>query len=156
MVPTMTFHPTVDSDLIQLVLTHPKAWRAMVNDSAPSREEFKVERGNYRAIFCRKDDGLLAGLFLLCPTGAPTSAEVHFCFLPHAWGETEQAGKEFVEWVWRETSMLELFGLVPSHNHLALNLALKCGFKEIDRRPDAGTKNGEPFDLIVTRIERPK
>lgn len=150
----MTFHPTVDVGLIQTILTHPAVWGLMANDSAPSREGFRVERGNYRAILCRKDDGMLAGLFLLCPTGAPTSAEVHFCFLPHARRRIIQAGREFVAWCWRETSMIELFGAAPTYNRTAFRLAKACGFEELTRQSGAGTKDGKPFDLIVMRIAR--
>lgn len=98
---------------------------------------------------------MLAGLFLIVRTGAPRSAEIHFCFLPGSVWQMGEAGREFVEWVWRETVLDTLIGQCPSYNPLALRTAKAAGFRETGREQRQETKDGRPFDLIVTKLQRP-
>lgn len=148
------FQITGDYGLVELILSNPRAYQLMVNDQAPPLERFQVFPGNYTPVICRSEDGMLVGLFLLA-TVQPNIAEVHFCFVPGARYRMIPAGKEFIEWVWRETSFQWLLGPCPSYNKLALRTAKRCGF-QIGWTEDPGLqKHGQAFQLVVTAIRRP-
>jgi RimJ/RimL family protein N-acetyltransferase len=150
----MTFEHTADYGMVEMILTNPRCYRMMVSDLAPPRAEFRMSGGNYTPILCRADDGLILGMFLLVPlTGQ--SAEVHLCFVPSAWGQVEEAGKQFLAWIWRETHLQTLLGPVPSYNRLALRVAKACGFREAYTEKVNATRDNAPFERIVTRISRP-
>lgn len=152
----LTFQPSTDYELIRIVLTHPRTYSFMANDSAPPLSKFQVQEGNYSAILCRQDDGMLAGLFLIVPTENPASAEIHFCFLPGSVWQMGEAGREFVQWVWSETALNTLIGKCPSYNPLALRTAKAAGFREAYTEYANETKDGQPFDLLVVKCERPQ
>jgi len=151
----MTFERTTDAALVETILTNPRCYRIMTGDDAPAREQFRVtDSERFIAVLCRMDDGMLAGVFVLFPTH-PHVAEVHFCFLPSSWGRTEEGGKAFLAWVWRETSLNTLIGPVPGYNALALALAKRCGFREVRTEHNAVTKGGKMYDLVITKVDRP-
>lgn len=81
-------------------------------------------------------DGGAIAVFLLASRGADT--EVHFCFSPEVWGHTKPIAIAFLEWVWANTSHVRLLGPVPSHNRLALRLAMACGFTDTGHPPATG------------------
>ncbi len=157
------FELTTDYSLIESILTEPELYRRMANDSAPPREEFRAAEGNYSAILCKSEEKLI-GLFILVPIAVDPSqatggvsgwqAEVHFCFLPQAWRRAIQAGRAFVEWVWRETAYQTLIGLCPSYNPAALRMAKACGFREASTETAMELRDGHPFDLLVTILKR--
>jgi RimJ/RimL family protein N-acetyltransferase len=151
----LTFHPSTDWNLIQGILTDPRLYSFMANDGAPPREDFSAGEGQYMAVLCCNEAGKLTGVFLIVPVDIG-SAEIHFCFAPGSAWRMKEAGREFVQWVWRETSLDRLIGPCPSYNPLALRTAKAAGFREAGKIRAKQTKNGKPFHLILTAIERPQ
>lgn len=142
----MTFERSTDYPLITRLLTDPKCWRRMVDDAAPDRLVFEA----------RPHDGMEyivmdhAAVFLLLASG-----EVHFCIVPHAWGDAERIAREFLGWVWTNTAHTRLIGPVPRHNRLALRLAKAVGFEEVATEPAAIQRHGQPCDRVVLEMVRP-
>lgn len=151
---TYTFERTADYALVELILSNPRAYALVANDDAPPLESLRVKPGNYTPILCRAEDGMLVGLFMLVPQ-EPGIAEVHFCFVPGARYQMIPAGKAFIEWAWRETSLIWLLGPCPSYNRLALRTARRCGFDTAWTESSGLQKDGRPFRLIVTAVRRP-
>lgn len=148
------FEPTADYGLVNLILQNPRTYALVANDDAPPLELFRAKPGDYTPILCRAEDGMLVGLFMLVPQ-EPGIAEVHFCFVPGARYQMIPAGKAFIQWAWRETSIQWLLGPCPSYNKLALRTAKRCGFV-VGWNEDPGLqKDGKPFRLIVTAVRRP-
>lgn len=148
------FERTADYGLVNIILSNPRAYDLVVNDSAPPLAEFEALPGNYTPVICRSEDGMLVGLFVLAPT-QPKIAEVHFCFTPRSRWKMASAGRAFLEWAWRETPFLWLLGPCPSYNTLALRTARRCGFEPAWEEHPNLRKNGQPFSLIVTAVRRP-
>lgn len=152
----MIFERTYDMDLVKTIITNPKCFGQMANDSAPPREKLEcVDRSGTLPIIARNDDGILAGVFLLVSI-VPHVAEVHFCLLPSAWGQGDKIGEEFLEWAWKGTSLNTLRGPVPAYNRLALKTALACGFRISTVTDDAVQRGGKLYAMIHTVIERPQ
>ena len=96
------------------------------------------------------------GVFALFATPEPGTCEVHFSFLPRAWGrKAQRASTEFLAWVWQNTPVQRLVGPVPSYNRLCYRLAKHSGFTEFDTVANIGTRRGEPFHHILMEIKRP-
>ena len=121
----MTFSRTTDYPLIRHILTQPQCWRRMVNDAAPEPASLPIEARPDLQYILAEEWQYPAALFLLRDCG--TFGEVHFCFLPHAWGRSEAIAREFLAWVWANTDFKRLVGPVPSYNRLALKLAKQAG-----------------------------
>ncbi len=148
------FQVTADYGLVELILSNPRAYKLMANDEAPALKDFKVQPGDYTPVLCRSEDGMLVGLFLLVPGGGGVTA-VHFCFVPGSRWKIVPAGKQFIEWVWRETSTAGLIGAYPDYNRVAARAAKACGFRPGWTENQGQQKDGKPFRLIVTVISRP-
>lgn len=154
----MTFSFSTDYALIRSILVNERAYRRIVNDAAPAARDLRVGPvAGLRYVIARDDLNTPAALFLLASAGYdPGVAECHFTFVPAfgGWRATLIA-REFLQWVWRETSLVTLVGPVPSYNPAAERLARAVGFRETEVKPLAGKRHGETFDLHVLTIERP-
>lgn len=151
----MTFSITTDLALVRSILTNDKCYRRMANDAAPDIDEFRIgQRQDIRYVLAKQ--GKPEALFLLCDWQAdPETAEVHFCFLPCAWGHAWAIADAFLQWVWRATPLNRLIGFVPSYNRLALRLARSVGFTGNGKIYNAGSKHGKPYDLLMLETLRP-
>lgn len=155
----MTFERTRDAHLVRSILTaDERSWRQMVNDRAPAPQDLPLPDLDRLTAVLIRDDGCLMGLFLLEPhkPHGGRSCDVHFVFLPHAWGRriTEAAGRKFIAWAWQHLVWRRLVGTVPSYNRLALRLAKACGFKQFGTCHRAGTRRGKSFDAILLEVRR--
>lgn len=148
------FQRTDDMEQVRKILAIPALYRRMTDDSAPYMENFTVPHSDrYLPILAIGDLGPCA-VFLLVPR-YPASAEVHFAFLPSIWGTTGDICRQFIEWVWRTTSLKRLYGPVPRHNSLALRLAKSVGFTEVGVSVGAIMRHGVPCDLLLLEMGRP-
>ncbi len=146
----MTFETSTDYALVRSILTEPLCYSRMIDDRAPNREDFEcgpVPGVEYLIARCGVQP---AGVFLL------DRDEVHFCILPSCWGHTEEIARAFLAWVWHTTGRQKLIGRLPAHNRLALRLARKVGFVEVDRSPRAIRKRGKVYDVLLMEMERPR
>lgn len=121
----------------------------MTNDDALSREQFKaIPLGDLIYILAKDNDDPIA-LFLL------RGEQLDYCFMPWAWGSSIKVGIRFIEWAWSNLGIKQITGETPTYNRLALKLAKAVGFQVYGRTPNAGTKNGKLYDLILLRMQRP-
>ncbi len=153
----MEFSRTTNARLIRSFLTDPRCYRRMRNDEAPPVDQFTHELPAGITYVVGVEAGAIAEvLFLMCDSKqGPTVAEVHFCFAPEAWGRTVEIAQGFLAWVWRETSLTRLVGKVPSYNRLARKVAKSCGFSQYGISLNAGTKDGNLFQLYLMELRRP-
>ncbi len=155
----VTFQISRNWELIRSVLAEPRCYRKMVNDEAPSIEDFAVTPSdNFIYVLAVESDTIVLALFLLLPCemlDGTIAAECHFCFIPEAWGHTKEIAEGFLEWVWRETSIVRLLGPVPAYNRLAYRLASAVGFQRAATVSDTRMKNGRSFDVLMMEIQKP-
>ena len=150
----MEFVITRDMEELRSMLTIRPCYVRCTDDSAPRRDKFKIEDPDrFIAVLAKGPKGNEA-VFLLFPSDAKT-AEVHFMFVPTAWGRTKSTAREFIRWVWENTSLERLLGPVPSHNRLALQLAQSVGFTKYGVEVAVGKRHGHPFDRIMLERLKP-
>ncbi len=151
-----SFSRTTDYGLAHSILTDAKAYRRMKNDASPLREDFECGPMPGMVYVLAEEDGKPVALFLLSiEHQPPASAEVHFCFTPDVWGRTRQIAEEFLEWVWRTSSLGRLVGPVPAYNGLALRLAKSVGFHGSGAPRTTVRKHGREWGVIPLEILRP-
>lgn len=143
-------------DLVREILTEPRCWRIMANDAVPTPDHFAPNLSDRLVYYIARDKGRTLAVFVLVLM-APGTAEVHFCFLPEAWGRatTIKTGTAFIEWIWKHTSLNWLLGPVPSHNRLAMTLAKACGFTLFAEERGAVTKRGKKYNNVILQVKRP-
>ena len=148
-----TFERTEDLVLVKSILTNPAIYQGAKDDFSPPPDQFEVNDG-FQWILARID-GELMGLWALAPQ-SHILWEVHTCLLPEAWGEdAAAAAKEFLEWVWTETTCLRLFTRVPACSRTAMAFAKKAGMKESGIEPMAFKKHGKLWDMYTLGISSP-
>ncbi len=150
----MTFERTQDLVLVREVLTHPRIYRAMTDDSCPPREQYEpLEHPAVWYVRVREADELL-GLFVFVPqTGI--CFEVHTCLLPEAWGEkAREACRGVREWMWRNSPCRRIVTSVPAYNRLALKLSLDAGLEQYGVNPRAFQKGGKLWDVHLLGISK--
>lgn len=150
-----TFSWNTDLGVIQSLLTQPRCYRRMANDSAPEPNLFEVTPNPRLGYVTAQERGRDVAVFLLA-SHAPGVEEVHFCMLPDVWGVSAEVGKQFLAWIWRNTGIWKMIGPVPSYNRLALRTALACGFQVEGQQTDHRKKHGRSFHQILTSITRPQ
>ena len=151
----MTFETTTDYQLITSILTNPRAYECMRNDSSPKLEAFAVEpmRG-VRWVVGWVRSVPVAAIMLIRNR---KKAQIHFCIVPQAWGVAHQIAEKFLGWVWRADRQLQkLVALVPSHNRPVVKMAHRHGWRYEATAPNQGTKRGKPFDIMMFVMERPR
>lgn len=151
-----TFEPSTERDLVKSIVTHVKLYPWVIDDHAPSREEYEPTMHPSLLYLIVRDYGELQGLFFFHPINAVTF-EIHTCLLPHAWGGKARAiAREMLKWLWENTDCQRLVTTVPDYNRLALVFAKASGMKEYGRNPESFMKDGKLRDLILLGIGRPK
>lgn len=123
----------------------------MRNDRAPLREDFEVEPHDDLEYIVARLDADPVAVFVILET-----SEIHFCFLPIAWGYTQKIAQDFLNWLWGNKSVDRFTGPVPSYNRLALKLAKSVGFSQYDVRKNAVEHNGAMYDLLLLEVARPQ
>ena len=151
----MTFARSTDYAAITELLTELRSWRRMANDDAPAPSAFHARaREGLDYVMATDAGGRPAAVFLLDRWFGAPAAEVHFCFRPGQWGNTERIARDFVAWVWANTGIQRLTGRTPDYNRLALRLAKAVGFREVGRQQGAGLRRGRPYGLVLTELEK--
>jgi len=146
---------TRDYELARQVLTHPKIYPAISDDSSPAREDYQPiasEAVIYLAVY---DAAELLGLFLFVPQSG-VCVEVHTCLLPRAWGgRAAEAARAARAWIWANTPAARIVTSVPEGNRLALRFARQAGMTEYGRNPASIQRNGRLEDLILLGMSKP-
>lgn len=146
----MQFARTHDLDLAHRILTHPKVYSLMGDDSLPPRELFEVNRHpaiQYVTVEAR-ERGIL-GMFTLCPENS-VCWQLHVAMLPHAKpAEKWSAARGLVEWL-ENTECRRLTAAVPQFNRPAVMYGIQgLGMQYVGRHRKAFAKFGELHDLVL-------
>jgi hypothetical protein len=136
----MTFTRSTDYAAIKALLSEPRCWRRMHGGPVQAIEVGPREGTEY---VTATENGKLVGVFVILH-----GIEVHFCFIPAAWGSTLEISKAFLDWAWANLDTPVLIGPIPARNRLALRLAKLAGFC-ISNYTDRA-------DLIYSYIRRPE
>ncbi|PWT72949.1 MAG: hypothetical protein C5B60_08835 [Chloroflexi bacterium] len=151
----ITFERSFDYDLIRSVLTHPRLYRYLADDTSPPAYEFTPQQHPAIWYVTVRDDRELLGLWMFVPQNG-VCWEVHTALLPNAWGERGQlAARLLPGWMWRNTSCRRIVSNVPTTNRLALHFALKAGMKIFGVNEASFLKNGVLCDQVMLGISKP-
>lgn len=147
---------TRDIALIRSIITHPKVYPHVADDSAPPPESFDpseaVAHPNVYFLLARGSE--LLGLFMVHQQNG-VMYEVHTCLLPWAYGETAtKAGKALISWVFENTPCEKLITFVPQGNSLAYHYARRCGLKLEGIVTKSYKKNGRLLDQRLLGVEK--
>jgi RimJ/RimL family protein N-acetyltransferase len=151
----VTFERTTDYVFIRAVLTHPKVYPGITDDSAPPSAEY--EPIEHEGIWYVRvvDRGRDFGVFVFVPHGA-ICWEVHTALLPIAWGPAgKQAAREIASWIWANTPCRRIFTNVPEFNRLALRFAEAAGMTRFGVNASSYLKDGRVYDQILLGLTRP-
>lgn len=136
-----TFERSTDYALIRSILTEPRCFRRMTARLALEADALEIgplEGIEYIVVFEEIPKLNAEGNRLVSQPVAVflivQGCEIHFCFVPAAWGRTVPIARAFLVWVWENTNAKKLLGPVPIHNRLALRLACAVGFTEYATR----------------------
>jgi hypothetical protein len=151
----LDLEPTDDPALIREILTHPKIWPWITDDSSPDPEAFKpVISEAFTYLLVRDVEGPL-GIFLFTPQTGVTW-EVHTCLLPRSSGDlARQAALEAQAWIWDRTPCRRIVTSVPIYNRLAVRFALAAGLTQYGRDPASIERGGRLWDRLLLGISRP-
>lgn len=153
----LNFSRSDDWPLIREIMTHPRVWPHISEDTSPSVDEFvPCEHESFWYVLVSNDTGPL-GLFLLQPHNG-VHWEVHTCLLPAGWIHGSRAiAAEAIAWLWRHAPRLErLTTIVPQNNLLALRFAEAMGMIEYGVNPNSVLKGGQLLDQVLLGMNRPK
>lgn len=151
----MHFAFTEDLALVRWILTNPRSYAAMRNDSHPEPHEFVLEpiKGVRWVIGWVKELPVAAVMVLR----ERQTVQLHFAMTPRVWGVSYAVAHRFLNWFWRlHKGLRKIVVAIPSFNKHAIRLAHQCGFRGADVVQDHRTKNGEPFVQMVFSMQRPK
>ncbi len=156
---TLRFEYTTDTALVRSILTLPRIYRRLGDDSKPAAKDFRV-RADHRASWVlakteRASGETAAALFMLVPI-VGGRVECHFCVLPQFWGRGIEIVRAFVEWVWKNTRYRKITGPIRGDNRLALKLAREAGFSVLLVKAAKLMRYGKPVDEVIVGLDRPK
>lgn len=153
----ITFERTTDDDLIKSIRTHPKIWPAFADDftAAPEASYSALDTTQIGHLLV-KYDGVLAGMFIFIPHNR-ICWEIHTCLLPDFWGRKAfEIASALAAWVWKETSCMKVFTVVPAYNRTALAFSRRAGFVQFGLNERSIMKHGKLQDQVMLGISRPQ
>lgn len=155
------FERSFDYDLVRQILTHPKIWPYISDDSSPAAEDYypiESEQVWYvvvRDIYPDTGPEEILGLWMFVPQNG-VCWEVHTCLLPCAWGERGQTAARLLPgWIWENTDCRRIVTNVPTPNRLALHFAIRVGMKVYGVNEGSYLKNGALCDQVCLGISKP-
>ncbi len=83
----MTFARSTDYALILAIITEPRCYRRMTGGGEADAAFTVSAIAGIEYVVARDDEGRPLALFLIVD-----GHEIHFCFVPEAWGRTEAGG----------------------------------------------------------------
>lgn len=152
------FQRSTDYAAVRELLTEPRCWRRMTG-TADSGLAKRFEVGpcaGIEYVIANEKGSLLASFQLIDGAAtAPGAAEFHLCFAPAAWGRAAAILRDFLQWVWSETTYTRLIGPVPAYNRLTLRLARETGWAETAFLKNVIVKHGTTHDVVFVEIRKP-
>src|ERR1700722_2317169 len=126
----MTFERTEDWALVKSIITHPRIYSHMGDDSAISREMWEPQKNEAIWYITVRDEGELMGLFIFFPENS-VCWQVHVALLPIGWGKKAiEAFEDCIRWVFKNTACERIVGSVPMWHFPAMRLARAAGLVE--------------------------
>jgi len=162
----ISFARTTDLSAVKRVVTTPEVWRRMVDDYAPSREQWEPNAEQsiwYVEVFSddfhelqidRDVSQAEVGIISLFPQ-SPHWAEIHTTLLPVAWGRCVPIGKAFLAWCWENTPFTCLTTHIPSYNRLALRMAEQSGMHHAGLIHDSFKRGGKLHSQYILEAIKP-
>lgn len=151
----MTFDRTTDYRMIRSILTLPRLYPWMCDDSAPSRQEFQVNTHPGIWYVLVRNSGLIVGLFCFIPENGICWAG-HVAMLPKVPPSvTHRVAREMVPWLWTNTGCRRLIASIPRYNWAAIRIARIMGLEQYGVNEKSFLKHGKLHDQILMGLSRP-
>ena len=143
---------TADAAQIGRIITHPKIYRHMCDDGAPSADGFDaahwISGPANVALLAIGDDGAAMSAFMASRVNDVTS-EIYICILPEYWDLSDQIMGLSIEWVFANTETRKLVFNVHEHNMFSFKLARRAGFSLEGVNRKSVMRKGKLVDLLV-------
>ena len=149
----LTFERSEDWDLIRSVITHPKIWPHVSDDSTPPWEEWQPVIADSVWYVVVRDGEEVLGVFTMVRHNA-ICWEVHTCLLPSAWGRTLEAARQMAEWAFANMECLRIITNVPAYNRLALRFAERAGMTQFGVNEKSYLKDGKLWDQFCLGLSK--
>lgn len=145
---------TVDMPLVRSVITHPRVYPHVSDDSSPAVEDFEpIDHASLVYLHAQDDAGTL-GVFMLVPL-SHVCYQVHTCMLPRAWGASaREAARLGTQWMFEHGPCRRIVTNVPEYNRIAERFARACGMTEYGRNLKSFQKDGVLYDEILLGISK--
>jgi hypothetical protein len=152
----MDFNRTTDFALVRQILTHPRMFPHMGDDFLPAPEQFVLNTDPRISYVLVSDEWRAIGLFCFIP-------ENEICWAAHVAmlrkvhpALTHRAGKEIIEWLWRNTPCRRLIASVPASNPAAVRFGVQAmGLIRYGVNRRSFMKGGRLVDQILMGRSRP-
>lgn len=149
----MRIERTFDRDLIRAIITHPKIYPHVSDDSSAPADSFQPPMHD-SIYYLMPIDNEVMGVFMMVPVNAITF-EVHTCILPEYWGKkAAEAARLCAEWMFAHTPCRKIITHVPAYNRLAYRFARQAGMTEEGRIKDSFLKNGQVYDQHLLGLSK--
>lgn len=150
---------TFDYDLVSEIANRQENYRITRDDFSPPMGEFQAARTDkiyYLMALDIKNDNEqeILGFGAFIPQNA-VCFDAHICFLPCAYGRTEQSCRAMFEWLWKRTDCRKITGAIARYNRLAIALARRCGMKIEGVNFASFLKDGKLHDQVLLGISKP-
>jgi hypothetical protein len=154
----ITIERTSDAALIQRLITTPAIWKDVIDDFAPSPEEYKPLISEGMIYLLAQDQDDIVGLFIF-QMRSWTEFEFHAVVLPEMWLKlkAKPAALAAFDWIWNHYPTCQrIVGYVPVLKHRTrLRLAPKLGMTQFGLDPNSFQKDGRLWDRACFGISRP-
>jgi hypothetical protein len=147
----ISFEWCLDFDLIRQIMTHPKLYPWLTDDTAGPASQFTPPL-DYSYVLVRQDAEVL-GLFAIHPRNS-ICWEVHTALLPNCWGPVaKRAYREGLAWLKANTPCRKVIGNIRATNRLALRIAKAAGLTVIGLNTKCVMKDGILQDQWILGLE---
>lgn len=148
----ITIERTEDAEFVRSVMTHPRIWSHVTDDTAGDPEDFETPFAPSIHYLVPHLDGRPMGVFVVHPHSA-VLWEWHIALLPEFWGPAGHlAGAEVIRWIFRETGARKLIGQPPVTNRAAYRYCKRLGFADEGRLTACFLKGGHLIDQHILGI----
>jgi RimJ/RimL family protein N-acetyltransferase len=147
----LTFEWCHDPALIRRIMTHPKLYSWLTDDTAGPVSGFTPPM-DFSYVLVKREGDIL-GLFAIHPRNS-VCWEIHTALLPHCWGPlATRAYREGLAWLRATTPCRKVIGNIRASNRLALRIAERAGLQRIGLNTKCVMKDGILQDQWILGME---
>ena len=147
----MKIQRTFDGDFV--ANCYQSAWDKIGDDETRSQSIFFPDMSAAHYWLEVEDNGEKLGIFLARQMNK-VCYEGHIVLLPSAFGQSGEAAKLAVNWMFENTDCQRIIGCIPAYNTPAINVAKKAGMKQFGINEKSFMKDGILFDQVYLGISR--